>query len=80
MDISILKEFFMWMTVLNVALMLFQSFLCMALKNVIGRMHGSMFGITPEAIKVAIYGYLGVYKVCFIIFCLTPWLALEIIS
>ena len=80
MNMDQFREFFMWMTVLNVALMILQSFLCMGLKNLIGRMHGSMFGISPDAIKVAIYGYLGVYKVCFIVFCLTPWLTLEIIG
>lgn len=80
MDISTLKEFFMWMTVLNVGIMMLQSFLCMGIKDLIGRMHGKMFGLSPEAVKVAIYGYLGVYKVCVVIFCLTPWLALVIMS
>lgn len=80
MDILVLKEFFMWMTVLNAGIMILQSFLCMGIKDLVGRMHGNLFGISPDAIKVAIYGYLGVYKVCFIIFCLTPWLALVLMS
>ncbi len=80
MDILVLKEFFMWMTVLNIAIMMLQTFLCIGLKGLIGRMHGRMFGISPDAIKVAIYGYLGVYKVCLIVFCLTPWLALVIMT
>ncbi len=80
MNIELLKEFFMWMTVLNAGIIFLQAFLCMGLKNLIGRMHGSMFGISPDAIKTAIYGYLGVYKIFFIIFCLTPWLVLVIMS
>ena len=80
MELETLKDFFMWMTVLNAAIMIFQTFLCMGFKELIARMHGRMFGISPDAIKTAIYGYLGVYKIFFIVCCLTPWLALVIMT
>lgn len=80
MDISMLKEFFMWMTVINLLLFMWSAIMCMALKNFIVRFHGRLFGLSPEAIKASLYGFLGVYKIVFIVFVLVPWLALLIIS
>lgn len=80
MNVLMLKEFFMWMTVINVIIFIISALFCMLLKDFIGRMHGKMFGISPEAVQTALYGYLGVYKIVFIVFVLVPWLALLIIG
>ena len=40
------------------------------------RIHGSMFGLSPEFIKGALYGFLGVYKIVLIVFIFVPWIAL----
>jgi len=64
--------------VINLGMLLWTAVMCMVLKNVIVRFHGKLFGLSPEAIKAALYGFLGVYKVLFIVFVLIPWLALLI--
>ena len=74
---EMLQEFFMWMTILNVGLLIFSTLICLSIKETIGRMHGRLFGVTPDAIKITLYGFLGAYKIFFIVFCLTPWLALK---
>ena len=54
--------------------------MCIVLKDVIQRVHGKMFGLSPEAINAFLYGWLGLYKIVFIVFVLTPWISLLIIS
>ena len=80
MNISVLKEFFMWMTVINLILFVWTAIMCMFFKDVIVRIHGKLFGLSPDAIKAALYGFLGAYKIAFIVFVLVPWLALVIMS
>jgi len=80
MEILMLKEFFMWMTFINLGIFSLAAIFCMVLKNFIVRFHGRLFGLSPEAIKAALYGYLGVYKIVFLVFVFVPWLALLIMS
>jgi hypothetical protein len=80
MDIGTIKEFFGWMTLVNLALYVWSAVMCMACKGWIQRVHGKLFGLEPEAINAFLYGYLGVYKIVFIGFNLVPWLALVIMT
>lgn len=80
MNIILLKDWFMWMTLINLGILIWSAVMCMLLKNFIVRMHGKLFGLSPEAIKATLYGFLGVYKIVFIVFVLVPWLALLILS
>lgn len=78
MNIEILRTFFGWMTAINLVLYIWTAIMCMCAKGWIQRIHGKWFGLTPEAINAFLYGYLGVYKVAFIMFAFVPWLALTI--
>jgi len=80
MNLETLRELFMWMTVINLGIFIWSAVLCMVMKNFIARFHGRMFGLSPEAIKATLYGFLGVYKCILIVFVFVPWLALMIIS
>ena len=80
MDIATLKEFFMWMTMINFGLFMFSAIMCMLCKGFIQRVHGKMFGLAPETINAFLYGFLGVYKMVFMIFVLIPWIALTIMT
>jgi len=80
MDIEVLlshlKWLFMRMTIINLAIFILAAVLSMTMKNFIVRIHGSMFGLSPEFIKGALYGFLGVYKIVLIVFIFVPWIAL----
>lgn len=78
MNIAILKEFFMWMTVVNFGLLLWSAIMCMLAKGFIYRVHGKMFGLSQDTISAMLYGFLGVYKIVFIVFVLAPWIVLTI--
>jgi hypothetical protein len=78
MTTETLTTFFMWCTIINGGLMVLSFLLCMALKNVIATMHGKLFGIAPEAVKTAIYGYLGLFKILWLVLNVVPYVALLI--
>ncbi len=75
-----LTEFFKWMTIINIGLLLFSTFTVMALKPLMLSMHTKMFGITETQISVAVYAYLGLFKVLIIVFNIVPYLALLMLN
>ena len=80
MDIQTLTTFFMWCIILNVALLLLSSLMCICAKDWAYRIHSKWFAISRETFNIAIYSFLGVYKVLIFVFCLIPYLALLIIK
>ena len=78
MNMALLKEFFMWCTIINLVIFMWSTIMCVAAKGFIQRVHGKMFGLKPETINAFLYGYLGFYKIVFIGFVLVPWIALTI--
>jgi hypothetical protein len=80
MDMAILKEFFMWCTIINLGLFIWMAVMCMTCKGFIQRVHGKMFGLSPEIINSMLYGFLGLYKIVFIVFVLVPWIALTVMT
>ncbi|VGO23112.1 DUF6868 family protein [Pontiella sulfatireligans] len=80
MNVVMLKEFFGWMTVINLGLFIFSAVMCMFARGMIQRTHGKLFCLSDEAINAFVYGYIGIYKILFIVFNLVPWLALVIMS
>lgn len=80
MEVITLEEIFRWMTIINLILYTWTAVMCATAKGWIQRVHGKMFGLAPETINAFLYGYLGFYKVIFIVFVLVPWLTLLIID
>jgi hypothetical protein len=70
----------MWCTILNVALLALSSLMCMCAGDWIYRIHSKWFSIPREAFNVAIYSFLGLYKVLVFVFNLIPYVALLIIK
>jgi hypothetical protein len=52
----------------------------MALKKVIGRIHGRLFGIPEDKVAAMAYGYLGIYRLLVIVFNIVPYVSLAIIK
>ena len=80
MDIFMLKSFFGWMTLINLVLYSWTAIMCVCCKGLLVRISGGMFGVGEDAGKAILYSYLGIYKLLFIVFNLTPWIALVIMS
>ena len=80
MDMALLKEFFMWCTLINLGLLVWTAVMCLTARQFIHRVHGKMFGLNENTINTVLYGFLGLYKIVFIVFCLVPYIALTVIG
>ena len=82
MDIELLTRFFMWCTILNVAL-LFLSFLIVAFGlggDFVYRIHSKWFPMPRDTFNLALYLLIGIYKIFVFVFNIVPWIALTIIA
>jgi len=79
MTIQTLTAFFMWCTIINGGLLILASIMTMLMADLAYSMHSKLFNISREAFNIAIYSFLGIYKIAFFIFNLVPWIALLII-
>jgi hypothetical protein len=75
MDIIVVKTFFMWCTIINVLLLALSFLVCAFAGDWIYKMHSKWFPISREAFNVAIYSFIGLYKIFFWVFNLVPWIA-----
>ena len=80
MTLEQLTTLFGWMTAINMGIMLLSALLLMALKGTLGKYHGRLFGISPEAVAAGSYAYLGRFKALIIVFNFTPYIALRVIG
>lgn len=80
MDISLLREFFMWATILNVAVLAVTTVLGVFGAGWAIRLHRELFHITQEQFYGTLYLIMGIHKFLTIVFCLVPWLALLIVA
>ncbi len=80
MDIETVRAFFMWCTIINVALLAISFVMCASLGGWIYRMHSRWFPISREAFNVAIYSILAMFKTFVVMFNLVPYVALVIVG
>ena len=80
MDIDTVKAFFMWCTILNGALLVLSSVMCACGGDWVYRMHSKWFTISREAFNVALYCFIGLFKVLVLVFNLAPYVALVIVG
>jgi hypothetical protein len=80
MEIDSIRAFFMWCTILNFALLVLSSLICVCAGDWAYRMHSKWFSISRETFNVAIYSFLGLYKVLVFVFNLIPYIALSIVG
>ncbi len=78
MNQEFLTTVFGWMTVLNIAVLLFSTLMILTFQNWIADVHGRLFQMERADIKRAYFRYLANYKILTLILCLIPWLALKL--
>ncbi|TNG02531.1 MAG: hypothetical protein EP297_00995 [Gammaproteobacteria bacterium] len=80
MDIQMLTSFFMWCTIINGSMFVVSSILLILAPDFVYRMQSKWFPISREAFNVAIYSFLGLFKIVFLVFNVTPYMALVIVG
>ena len=80
MDITIVRAFFMWCTIINGGLLILSFLVCACAGNWVHRMQSKWFPISREAFNVAIYSFIGLYKMFILGFNLVPYVVLVIVG
>lgn len=80
MDLETLQDFFMWCTIINLALLLFWTMWFTLAPNLIYRIQRPWIKSSQEQFNLVMYCFLGLFKILFLIFNLVPWLALMIVN
>ena len=80
MDAQTVRDFFMWCTIINGALLLLTFVICASAGDLIYRVHSKWFAIPRQTFNGVIYSFLGLYKVLFLVFNLAPFVALLIVG
>ena len=80
MDIAVVRAFFMWCTIMDGALLVLALVICSCAGNWVYRMQSWFFPIPRDTFNVAIYSFIGLFKVFFLVFNLIPYLALVIVG
>lgn len=80
MDIETLTKFFMWCTLINGGILVLWGMLCLFALDVGYRIQSAFFPVSRETFNIAIYAFMGAFKICFMLFNLVPYLALLIVS
>ncbi|MEN8250972.1 MAG: DUF6868 family protein [Bacteroidota bacterium] len=75
-----LKSFFMWCTIINGTLLVFSFIFCVIVPDLLYNIHGRMFQIPAETLNVLIYSFLGIFKIFWFIFNVTPYVSLIILD
>lgn len=80
MDIQTLTSFFLWCTILNGALLVLWTTMCIFAPDLVYRTQSKWFPIPRETFNVVMYAFLGLFKIGFLVFNVVPLLALLIIG
>jgi hypothetical protein len=80
MDIDSITAFFMWCTILNVALLVLSSLICVCAGDWVYRIHSKWFSISRETFNGVIYSFIALYKIFIFVFNLIPYVALLIVG
>ncbi len=79
MDIQTLTTFFMWCTIINGALFVFWTTMCIFAPDLVYRTQNRFFPMPRETFNVVIYSFVGLFKIIFLVFNAVPYVALLII-
>lgn len=70
----------MWCTIINGALLVLWTTMCMLAPGLVYRTQSKWFSIPRETFNVVIYFFLGLFKVVFLVFNVVPYVALLIVG
>lgn len=80
MDTAMLTRFFMWCTILNMALLMLSFVMTAFAGNFVYKMHTKWYPMQRETFNAVLYSFIGVYKIIVIAFNAVPWAVLTIIG
>ena len=79
MDLQTLTQFFMWCVVINGGLLILWTVLMITVPEMVYRTQSKWFPMPRETFTLVMYGFIGAFKIFFLVFNLVPYLALLIV-
>jgi len=80
MDLEILTQFFKWCVFINGLLLTFWTVMCIAIPDRVYKIQSKWMPLSREQYNIAMYSFLGLFKVVFIVFNVVPLIALLLIK
>ena len=80
MDIRMLTGFFMWCTIINGALLVLWTGMCITAPDLVYRTQSKWFPIPRATYDVIMYAFLGLFKIIWLVFNVIPYFALLIVA
>jgi hypothetical protein len=80
MDLEVCKAFFMWCSILNASLLLVWSGLCVFAPDWLYRTQSRWFPMPREKFNIALYAFLGGFKLFVLGLNVVPYVALVILT
>jgi hypothetical protein len=80
MTAEILKDFFMWCSIINIAFLIIMWLLFWLGRSWIYRIHTKWFKLSDQQFDVLWYGIFAFYKLSTYLFCIVPFIAMVIVT
>ena len=80
MDIQKLTRFFMWCSIINGALLVLSMMGIVLVPDFGLSLQSKLFHVPRETLNLALYLFLGVFKIVWLIFNVTPYVALRVVG
>lgn len=80
MELEVIRAFFAWCSVINLALLLWWALFLLFAHDWTFRLHSKWFKISPERFDAIHYGAMAAFKLGVFMFNLVPYFALRIIG
>jgi len=80
MTTETLTEFFGWVSVINIAVLLISGILVIVMRGPISKVHSKIFGLDQKDLGRAYFQYLAQYKIAMIVLSIAPYIALKIMA
>jgi ABC-type bacteriocin/lantibiotic exporter with double-glycine peptidase domain len=78
--LEVVTVFFGWMTAINFVFLFVASIMVMTMRGAMSRVYSRMFGVEAADLPRVYFQCLGQYEIAIIVFSLTPYIALRIMS
>jgi hypothetical protein len=78
--ITELTELFGWMSVINVAILMFSTVSLILTRRLILRLHSRLFGVREEGLAQMYVQYLANFKLAVIVLNIVPYIALKLVT
>lgn len=80
MSIAELTEFFGWLSIINIGVLLFSTAMVVLIRDFAVNLHAQMFSMAKEDMPRAYFQYLAQYKTLTLVFNVAPYIALKLMA